>query len=291
MSASDRTARLRAAAARPREVVDEIRRRLGTLDRRVEALEQEVVIAREQQAAELARLCEVLGAVRADESALRDRLATLRSRPDHDDAFTLRRPLVSIVVVGNGPAVAAALAQDHELVEVVVVTGDGPGDLPQDPRVRTVAYTGPPDTGDARTRWLQAGARERNAGARSARGRWFATLRPGDVPAPGFVTTLLSAARDARAEVAHGLLDATTSAGAAVRIGAGAPAQGDFAWGGALIHAGLAGWDLDPLDALLDVDAEWGLCRRMLAAGVRFTAVDAVVGCAAPDRLVAPPLG
>jgi hypothetical protein len=66
---------------------------------------------------------------------------------------------------------------------------------------------------------------------------------------------------------------------------------GDFAWGGALFHAGLADWDLDPLDALLGIDAEWGLCHRMLAAGVRFAAVDDVVGRAAPDRLISPPLG
>ena len=140
------------------------------------------MIAREQQAAELALLREVLGAVRADESALRDRLAALRSRADYEEAFTLERPLVSIVVVGNGPAVAAALAQDHEPIEVLVVTGDGAHDLPQDPRVRDIAYAGPPAAGDGRRQWLQAGARERNAGARSAGGTWIATLRSADVP-------------------------------------------------------------------------------------------------------------
>lgn len=256
----------------------------------MEALEQEVVIAREQQAAELARLREVLAAARADESALRDRLDALRCQPVYEEPFTLEEPLVSVVVSGPGPAVAAALAQEHAKLEVVVVASADAQLDAYDPPVTTVVLPGLPEAEDPRRRWLEGGARARNVGVRRARGSWIATLRPGDVPDPAFVTRLLGAARAARAEVAHGQLDALLASGGVVRLGAGPPVRGDFAWGAALLHRGLASWDMDPLDALLDIDAEWGLCRRMLAAGVRFAALDAVVGRAAPDRLVAPAL-
>jgi len=48
------------------------------------------------------------------------------------------------------------------------------------------------------------------------------------------------------------------------------PAKGEYVLQTALYHSGLRFFQMEPVDHLYEEPNDWSLCRRMLAAGVRF---------------------
>jgi hypothetical protein len=125
-----------------------------------------------------------------------------------------------------------------------------------------------------------AGAAALNAGAEAARGVWIATLRDGEELEPDHVERLLEHARQHRFEMVYGTIVELGSDGSGAReVGEHPPgAAASFALQGALFNSALRFFALDPASWLLDETAEWGVCRRMLAAGVRVGFVDRAVG-------------
>jgi glycosyltransferase involved in cell wall biosynthesis len=181
-------------------------------------------------------------------------------------------------------AIPSALAQDHPEIEVVVVGDTAPPETAEgiarldDPRVRyeNLSLRGPyPE--DPRRRWYVAGTGPLNRSMALARGAWIAILNDDDALRPQHVSTLLAAAREARAEVAYGRLEQHAPDGGTELLGAFPPVNHAFGWQLALQHRALRLFEYELAAALFDEPGDWHRCRRMLRAGVRFHMVDEVV--------------
>lgn len=284
---------------------DEDERSLAALADRMVALDAEV---RQQRtawaplAAVEARLADIEHRIRAleglavsardDIPRLRRELAVARDEADYERAFADAEPLVSVRIASYvntaalmDVALASVLAQSYQRLEIVIVN-DGPNDATRrsvealrDPRIRYVEFPARrsyPD--DARQRWMVAGAPGMNEGARLATGDWIAPLDDDDAFTSDHVEVLLGLARETRAEVAYGAaiqVDAIT--GERVRIHASPPERGGFTFQAALLHRALRVFEYDEESWRVDEPGDWNLCRRMLAAGVRFAARDVEV--------------
>jgi glycosyltransferase involved in cell wall biosynthesis len=124
-----------------------------------------------------------------------------------------------------------------------------------------------------------AGSPGMNEGARRASGSWIAPLDDDDEFAPDHIERLLALAQTERAELAYGALDRfDVVSGEHERIHAYPPRRGGFTFQGAIYHAGLRFFEYDEESWRLGEPGDWNLCRRMMQAGVRIVATDAVVG-------------
>jgi hypothetical protein len=265
--AQERESRRGAADA----TVQEILRRLDGLERGIGSLENH---ARSQ---------------RDDIPTLRRALSAAREAPEYETPFREKEPLVSVRIASYGDpetlvdvALASVRAQTYTRLEVIVVN-DGPDEANRraveslrDDRIRYVelpfrrAYPG-----DAKKRWMVAGSPGMNEGARLATGKWIAPLDDDDAFAPDHVERLLALARENRAEVAYGAalqVDAVT--GDEARIHAFPPERGGFTFQAALLHRALRVFEYDEESWRVAEPGDWNLCRRMVAAGVRFAACD-----------------
>jgi hypothetical protein len=269
----------------------EIRFLLQALHDRIVADGAATASDRERQGRELERIKAVLRSVQAGEWTARQRLRALRAGPDYAEPFEAEDPLVSIVIPTYDSvetlierALPSALGQTYRNVEVVIVGDGSPPEVAAaveevaDERVRfhNLERRGPyPD--DPMDRWYIAGAAPRNEAVWRARGLWIAQLDDDDAFTPEHVEGLLGLARQDGAEVAYGRLRLIRSGVPSEDLGVFPPQYGQFGWQAALFHRGLRDWDMDLTDAVFEVPADWGLCRRMLRAGVRFAMLDEVV--------------
>lgn len=199
-------------------------------------------------------------------------------------------PLVSIrVATRDRPevlverALASALAQTYERIEVVVV-GDGCDDRTGeaiarlgDPRVR---YTNQGRQGDYPTdptrRWRVAGAKPMNVAVALAAGSWIAPCDDDDELTPDHVERLIGHALDQRLEFVWSAslqidADGTESVIGSPLFGRGCTTHGAIAY-----SAGLAFFGYSLTSDRLREPADWNLMKRMRLAGVRMGYLDEV---------------
>jgi putative methyltransferase (TIGR04325 family) len=243
------------------------------------------------QRAESARLREILRSIADREPLQRERLRELRASDEYMTAFVEAEPLVSVVIptydqprLLRERSIPSVLAQTYQRVEVVVV-GDAASDEVRsavesfsDARVRFANLTqrGPyPE--DALARWLVAGVAPYNEAVRLAHGRWIAPLDDDDAFRPGHIEQLLATAQQGGVELVYGKLLKHLPDGGGEVLGRFPPELGQFGLQSVMYHAGLADiFDLELTDCLFDLPYDWGLCQRMLRAGVRMGMVDAI---------------
>ncbi len=233
-----------------------------------------------QQAA-LDRLAPVLGTLAVDDPGHRRQLEAMREHPDYAKPWEDPDPLVTIAIpTRDRPrllaerALASALAQTHERIEVLVV-GDAAGPETEaavaavgDPRVRFVDLTQRFERGDG-SHWLTAATLTRNLAYRMASGRWLLDLDDDDALRPDAVERLLAHAREHRVEVAYGVLESHLPDGSTMLVGGFPPEHTRFGWQGGIAHAGLRFFAREHVAADLGLPGDWFRMYRMLRAGVR----------------------
>ncbi len=286
-------ARRRARARMPDDVLAEVqalraevaalrRSQRRQVARRVRAVEARSQIDLERRRLELDRL-----------PALREQLAGARREADYEAAYDEPEPLVSVRIASFERtqqlmelAIPSVLAQSYDRLEVVVVN-DGPNPRTRaaierlgDPRVR---YDETPVRGDypkdPRSRWRVAGTPAGNRGIELCRGRWIAALDDDDEFTADHVETLLSLARDERAELVWGaLVLRDLAAGTERTITCPRPTEPQFRFQAAMYHASLSMFRYEPLAWTLQEAGDKNLSRRMVEAGVRTAGTEAVVG-------------
>ena len=243
-----------------------------------------------------AAVAEIRGAVRAiaaQETDNRRRLEALRSDPDYPAAWSEARPLVTVTVAATDRAelllarsLPSILTQSHSELELIVVgekadagTAAAMREL-YDPRVVFRTLTRRPRLSDDLHRQrLVTLTLARNEAIRLARGRWIVCFDEDAQMRPDFIARLLERAREDRLEAVYGRALAPAPGGAAGReLGSLFPPQpDDFHWTAAIYHAGLSFLGRELFAADLGLSGDWYLAERMLRAGVRFGALDAVV--------------
>lgn len=259
-------------------------RAAGAVDRRFARitgrLDRIEAMLASQQAA-LDRLAPVLGTLAVDDPGHRRQLEAMREHPDYAKPWEDPDPLVTIAIpTRDRPrllaerALASALAQTHERIEVLVV-GDAAGPETEaavaavgDPRVRFVDLTQRFERGDG-SHWLTAATLTRNLAYRMASGRWLLDLDDDDALRPEAVERLLAHAREHRVEVAYGALESHLPDGSTMLVGGFPPEHTRFGWQGGIAHAGLRFFAREHVAADLGLPGDWFRMYRMLRAGVR----------------------
>ncbi|MEJ7787653.1 MAG: glycosyltransferase [Solirubrobacteraceae bacterium] len=270
-----------------RQYVVDVQAQIAALDARLKQLD----LAPASRRDESARLREILRSICDREPWQRERLRELRSSDDYLSPFTEAEPLVSVVIptydnhlLLRERAIPSVLAQTYQRFEVVVV-GDGAPDEARaaiesfgDPRLR---YSNLPQRGpypsDPVARWHVAGVPPYNEAVRLARGHWVAPLDDDDAFRPEHVERLLETAQRERLELVYGTILQRQPGGGCDVLGRFPPEQGQFGLQAAIYHAGVAGiFELELTDWLFDLAYDWGLCQRMLRAGVQMRMVDEI---------------
>jgi glycosyltransferase involved in cell wall biosynthesis len=219
-------------------------------------------------------------------------LEEVRAQPDYEAAY-VGEPLVSVRIATYNQsrllcerALASVRRQTYQRWEALVVGDDCDDDTEEriaalgDSRIRfwNLPVRGPyPD--DAQARWFVAGLPPMNAGLAAARGGWIAPLDHDDEWDDDHIEVLLQAVQREHAELAYSRLTVMDdSSGARSELGCWPPRRGQFAFQGALHHAGLRRFPYDMNCRFAGEPGDWNLARRMWDAGVRFTFVDRVTG-------------
>ncbi len=231
----------------------------------------------------------VLRRQKAEAAAERIRLAELRRTSPI--VWTKSAPplvTVRIATYNRGQlvadrAVASALAQTHENVEVLVV-GDHCDDVTANAvlavRDRRVRFVNLAERGrypeDAMMRWMVAGAAPMNHALDIARGEWIAPLDDDDEFTPDHVEALLDECRSRSLEFVYGVAEMEQSDGTWTRCGSWPVRPGQ------IVHAAVM-WSSriklrhDVESWKLDEPGDWNLWHRMRDAGVPMGFVDHVV--------------
>jgi hypothetical protein len=252
-----------------------------------------------QFGAEFQRVLAILQAIYDEEPENRRRLWRLRESEEYELAFSEEQPLVSIVIptYDNYRALGerslpSALAQTYENLEVVVVGDAAPAETKatiarfDDERVRfyNLERRGPYSP-DPQKLWLVGGTPPYNTAVHLARGRWIAYLGDDDSFRPDHLERLVARARADRLELCYGLLVEHKPDGGQAEIGAFPPSLGQFGFQSAIYHAGLGAFlEFELTDAEFGTPVDWGLCRRMLHAGVRMGFVPEATSDYFPSR-------
>ncbi len=244
------------------------------------------------------RIQPMLRAILDEESENRRRLYALRADASYETAFLDPDPLVSITVATwqrtellVRRALPSLLAQTHENLEVIVV-GDAVGaDVGEavaglgDPRVGyanlTQRITVHPDS---ERHWLVGSTMARNEATRRASGRWLLHFDEDDHLRPEAIASLLALAREQRTEVAYGGFDTHRPDGGVTRALEFPPRPTQFAFQGALLHAGLRFFERELVASALELPGDIYLLERMLRSGVRFAMLERVVWDYYPTR-------
>lgn len=253
-----------------------------------QAVEAEATAEMRRELDNARQMLRILG----DETASnRRRLYALRESDEYELAYTDPDPLVSFVLPTfnraeklRDVALPSILAQTHSNVEAVVV-GDQAGpeiaaaiEEVGDPRVRYYNRTvrGPyPD--DPSKRWYMVGSPPYNDALSLVRGRWIAAMADDDAVRPDFAETLLAAAREGRYENCYGRHRVIYPGGDELVLGSFPPKYAEFVTQAAIYHSGLRYFQMSLADPLYDEPNDWSLCRRMVAAGVRYGMIEEIV--------------
>jgi hypothetical protein len=275
--------------------------RLDALQRRVE----DIAAASAQHGEQLRVATEILRTLHDEESHNRLRLQELRRSAEYELAYDDPDPLVSVVIptfdrpgVLCERAIASALAQTHQNLEIVVVGDGSPPAVGEalaalgDPRIRYFNQTvRGPYSAIAEQAWLAVGTPPFNRAMAEARGRWIAPLDDDDAFTPDHIKLLLEAARERRLELAYGLLRCNYPDGTQDFIGEFPPRtefdglRSSLGLQAALLHSGLRFMQMHLTDPLFGVANDVALCRRMIRAGVQMGMIDEVVSDYYPARV------
>jgi hypothetical protein len=281
---SSRLRRFRAGRGRR----SEIEQQLGALRTSLAALEAQVAGLRDQHRDETARLREMLQLIHDDEPGNRRRLYALRRSPEYERAWTEPEPLVSVVIATytswetlRDRAIPSVLGQTYPRLELLVVGDAAPPETARviesfgDERLHYVNRNRRgPYPSDPLARWYVAGSPPYNEGVQLAKGAWIAPMADDDELHPDCLETLLACARGGSYEVAYSKLHCLMNDGTSFDLGEFPPRLGQFGFQGAIYHSGLRSFEYELGDSLFETPNDWGLCRRMLRAGVRFGMVD-----------------
>jgi hypothetical protein len=265
----------------------------------LEACRQELAALRQEMARDHERMLLGLLMVRDDDERAGATLTALRSTPAYELAFEEPEPLVSIVITTylNWPllrdrCLPSVLAQTYEHWEAIVVGDAAPDEARRvvesfgDDRIRFVnlPYRGPypPDPLDA---WHMSGTAPWNAGLELAEGTWIGANSDDDALRPNSIEALLHLAREERAEVPYGALDARIPDKPSEKVGVFPPVRGEWGMQAALFHGALRYLRLQPSDWVFGVPNDAALLERMLRIGVRFAYLDEPVVDYYPSRL------
>lgn len=180
-------------------------------------------------------------------------------------------------------ALASALAQSYERIEVLVV-GDHCDEQTAlaamstgDDRVRFVNL---PTRGlypsDPTERWMVAGSAPVNTGHLLARGSWVAPCDDDDELTPDHIEVLLEAALRQRAELVYSHARWEESPGSWKEIGGGGFRHGEVSHGAVLYSSGLRWMRFSNTSWKLLEPSDWNMWRRMAAIGVRIGYLDRV---------------
>jgi len=269
------------------------------IEARIETGLRELAALAEAGEARDGQLFEALRLIHSGQRRSRERLEELRADPSYDKPYAESEPLVSVVIPTydhhrelRERAIPSVLAQTYPNFEIVVVGDAAPEEVRlavesfDDPRISfsNRPYRGPyPD--DPQTRWRAAGTPAYNAAVRLARGLWIAPLDDDDAFRPQHLERLLGYARNERLELAYSRqsVHAGRRGEAPVpgiptndSVGRFPPEHGEFGVQSALYHLGLARiFEYELVDASLGFPNDWGLCLRMMEAGVRIGFLDA----------------
>lgn len=247
--------------------------------------------ASERALAELDRANAMLRHVYEEDPAQRRRLYALRESEEYEIAFSEAEPLVSFVIPTydrfeslHDVSLPSILGQSYPNLEVIVAGDCSPPETAEaiaeigDPRVRFCNRTvrGPyPE--DRSVRWYMIGTPPFNDGAALARGRWIAALGDDDAVRPEHTEVLVEAAQGNRYEHCYGRHLVHYRGGEKLEVGSFPPSRGEYVLQASLYHAGLRFFQMEPVDYLGAEPNDWSLCRRMVAAGVRFGMVDRIL--------------
>jgi hypothetical protein len=200
-------------------------------------------------------------------------------------------PLVTVrIATFNRPrllterAIASALAQTHQNIEVVVVGDHCEPSTEQainrirDPRIRFENLT---EQGRYPShplyRWMVVGMAPMNRGLELARGQWIAPLDDDDEFTPDHVEVLLEECRERNLEFAYGIAAMEAEPGRWEQLGAWPLREGRIAHGSVLYWAGLRFIRYDLEGWRTGDGGDWNLWHRMRDAGVRMGFVEHVV--------------
>jgi hypothetical protein len=296
-------ATIRAASAESSRALDEaalsISHELEGYREDLSSLRRELAEATAAASSNHERALLALRMVRDDDDRARAALWALRSTPAYEQAFEEDEPLVSIIITTymNWPllrdrCLPAVIAQTYERWEAIVVGDAAPCEARQvvesfgDPRIRFVnlPYRGPyPE--DPRDAWHSSGTGPWNMGLALAQGSWIGTADDDDALRPDSIDALLRHAREQRAEVPYGYLDARIPDAPRQKVGVFPPVAGQWGMQSALLHAGLRFLSLQPSDWVFGVPNDVSLLERMLRIGVRFSFLDQATVDYYPSRL------
>lgn len=288
-------AELRQTLAEQSQVLAELSGRAEALQGAVDGLQGSVGAAIDQTRIELAAAVaaldrevgnarQVLRHVHEADSLQRSRLYALRETEEYELAFTEAEPLVTFIVPTynrfeslRDVSLPSILGQNYANIEVIVSGDCSPVETEQaiaefdDPRLRfqNRSVRGPyPD--DEKVRWYMIGTPPFNDALALVRGRWIAALGDDDAVRPDHTETLIRAAQENRYEHCYGRHQVHYPSGEVLDVGVFPPEKGEFVLQTAIYHSGLRFFQMEPADYLFAEPNDWSLCRRMLAAGVRF---------------------
>ncbi len=279
---------------------------LVELGAQIQRLAEQLDGAVSARAADHAQLVEILLSLNDHEHWRRQRLREVRESVGYADAYSLEEPLISVVIptydnyeLLRTRAIPSVLAQTYENFEIVIV-GDAAGPQTEaavagfdDPRISyaNLPYRGPYPADPAR-RWLVAGVPPYNEAVRLSTGRWIAPLDDDDAFRPMHLERLLMLARQERLELAYSQISCHVPGGSTTTIGRFPPEAEQFGVQSSLYNAALADvFELELADAALGLPYDWGLCRRMMQAGVRVRMLDEETVDYYPSKLWSPRWG
>ena len=240
------------------------------------------------------QLRDFAAAQRDDRANRSRRLRHVRTTAEYEATFADHRPLVSVRIATFDRAdvlfertLPSVLNQTYRNIELVIV-GDGCTDDTaariaelNDNRIRFRNFSRRSRyPQDRYLRWMVAGSPAMNEAVRMARGRWIAPLDDDDEFELDHVERLLKEALASRAEMVYGAVRSLNLiSGEAKRIWSAPPELGGFAFTGALVATPIAEiFEYDEDSWVYREPGDWNLCRRMLDAGVRWSAIDDTVG-------------
>jgi Glycosyl transferase family 2 len=235
------------------------------------------------------QLVEILHFIHSQPPLRRERLLELRGEETYERPYTEAEPLISVVIptydqheLLRHRSIPSVLAQSYQNFELIVVGDAAPEEARlavesfDDPRIRftNLDYRGPyPE--DPQNAWLVAGTPPYNEGVDLARGLWIAALDDDDAYRPRHLELLLTDARERHLELVYAPMLRHAPDGTARRIGRFPPGYENYSVGSSLYHHGLARiFQTELADAAFWDPGDWGMCRRMMEAGVRIGMID-----------------
>jgi glycosyltransferase involved in cell wall biosynthesis len=266
------------------------------MDARLQELEQRLSATQREQHRQVVEILRLIHGRNHDQ---RRRLRELRADPSYELPYTEPDPLISVVMrtyqdyhLMRDRSIPSVLVQTYHNFEIVIVGDAAPEDARivaesfDDPRIRfsNLPYRGPyPE--DPAARWRASGTPAYNEAVQLARGLWIAPLDADDAFRPQHLERLLELAREQRLELAYSRQRVHAGKDGCVQsvpgipdvdvVGRFPPEHGEFGVQSTLYHHGLGRiFEFELADAVLGLPNDWGLCVRMMEAGVRMGMLD-----------------